>query len=165
MHLLLLRHAEAEPPREPDFERELTPAGIEQAKMVGRYITRRRVHPQLILTSPYQRTIQTGYYAGEAMGAGEIQIEPFLASGMTPETAFAELAAYAEVDCLLVVGHQPDMGYLFAELVGPQDAYGHDFALATLAAVQVDVLAPGGASLEYFVSWEKMRAVVTPPRR
>jgi phosphohistidine phosphatase len=158
MHLLLLRHAEAEPMVRTDAERVLTPKGMEQAALAGDYCRRHGLRPDLILTSPYRRTVQTGEIVAAAMRDVPVQADPFLASGMEPDMAFEARRAYGHLGCLLLVGHQPDLGLLLAALLGVKDAANLPFKLATLAGLRIDRFASYGGSLELFVPLSLMQA-------
>src|SRR3954467_11877205 len=65
----LLRHAEAEP-GSPDEARKLTPKGEEQARNAGLALARLGVKPDLCLTSPRVRAVQTAELACEPGGRG-----------------------------------------------------------------------------------------------
>ena len=156
MLLYLLRHADAEGVRTTDQARELTPEGQRQAGAVGAFCKRQGVGPELILASPYRRTVQTAEAVARALGGVTLQHEPFLASGMDPQAAFDGLQGYGWAGSLLLVGHQPDIGQLAASLLGLNDAGGMDVGKATLIGIEVDRPAPYGGSLRFFVPAEMM---------
>ena len=108
MFLYLFRHAEAVSVASSDAARVLTEKGVKQAKEVGRFCLKNRLLPELILTSPYCRSEQTArLFAEEINQPNSVLIAPFLACGMDPETALAELADYKELDSVMIVGHEP----------------------------------------------------------
>ena len=156
MLLYLLRHADSVGVRTTDHARELTPEGKRQAEAVGAFCQRQGLGPDLVLASPYRRTVQTAEAVARALGGVTLQNEPFLASGMEPQTAFDGLQAYGWAGSLLLVGHQPDIGQLAASLLGINDAGGMSVGKATLIGVEVDRLAPYGGSLRFFVPVEMM---------
>ena len=156
MLLYLLRHADAAGVRTTDQARELTPEGERQAEKVGAYCRRQGFDPELVLASPYRRTVQTAEAVARALGGVTLQNEPFLASGMDPQKAFDGLQAYGWAGSLLLVGHQPDIGQLAASLLGISDAGGIPVSKATLIGLEVDRLAPYGGSLQFFVPVEMM---------
>ena len=151
MRLLLLRHAEAEPAVHSDAERVLTAKGMEQAAQAGEYCRLQELRPDLILTSPYARTVQTGEIVAAAIENVPTQADQFLASGMEPADAMEGLRSYGHLGCLLVVGHQPDLGLLTAALLGLRGADNVPFKLATLVSLRVDRFGSSGGSLEFFV--------------
>ena len=150
MRLYLLRHAEAVDHAASDAARELTARGLEQARTVGTFCLKHALRPDLILTSPYRRAVQTAELAAAALDQSA-QIAPFLASGMTPETALDELRAYQRFASVMLVGHQPDFGRLIATLLGSRNEAALPVGKASLASLEVDRLLPGGASLRFFL--------------
>ncbi len=149
MTLYLLRHAEASDRAPSDAARELTALGSEQAQNVGAFCKRRGIKPSLVLTSPFKRAVQTASLAAAPLGLTP-QTTPFLASGMTTEDALFELTAYKQFASVMIVGHQPDLGQLAATLLGLRpDALPVD--KASLICLEVERLAPGGASLQFFL--------------
>jgi phosphohistidine phosphatase len=109
----LLRHAEAEP-GSPDEARKLTPKGEEQARSAGLALARLGVKPDLCLTSPRVRAVQTAELACEPLGV-QVTIEPRLSGGpFDPE----ELAA--GVGEVLLVGHDPDFSMAVHDMTGAQ---------------------------------------------
>lgn len=152
MELYLLRHAEAEADAASDRERRLTPKGEGQARAVGEFCRRQSIRPDLVLTSPYRRTVQTAGLVAEALGgACPVQETAFLASGMTPHTAFAELRAYQKFNRLMIIGHQPDLGQLSAALLGLMSPENMPVGKATLTGIVIGYLGPRGGSLEFFL--------------
>jgi phosphohistidine phosphatase len=157
MRLFLLRHADAESMSTSDAARELSPLGLAQARTVGEFCVARKIFPKLLLTSPYRRTVQTAEMVAQALElAGGPQPEPFLASGMEPDTGLRELQAFGWAESLMIVGHQPDLGSLAAALLGLTDAGSVHFRKATLLGMQVDRLVPYGGSLAFAVPVELM---------
>jgi phosphohistidine phosphatase len=109
----LLRHAEAEP-GSPDEARKLTPKGEEQARSAGLALARLGVKPDLCLTSPRVRAVQTAELACEPLGV-PVTIEPRLSGGpFDPE----ELAT--GVGEVLLVGHDPDFSMAVHDMTGAQ---------------------------------------------
>ncbi len=60
-YLTIVRHAEAEPLRNlhSDFERSLTECGIGQAKQISRKTAQNILRPEMLVSSPAQRAVQT----------------------------------------------------------------------------------------------------------
>ena len=150
MNLYLLRHAEAVDHADGDAARELTPRGLEQARQVGVFCHRHDLTPELILSSPYRRAAQTAGLLA-APFSQTVQTAPFLASGMHPATALTELRAYARLQSLFLVGHQPDLGLLATTLLGLTNSENLSLGKASLLCLKLGHLAPGGASLKFFL--------------
>lgn len=150
MKLYVLRHAEAVDHAPTDAARELTARGLEQARAVGTFCQRHGLTPELVLTSPYRRAVQTAELFAAAFGQTPQQAS-FLASGMRDSTALNELRAYKRFDSVVIVGHQPDLGDLIAVLLGLPASENFPVGKASLTCLEVERLAPGGASLRFFL--------------
>lgn len=111
MKVVLVRHAEAAP-GDPDELRTLTPAGREQARLLGERLRRDGVEPDAVLTSPLLRARETAV----GLGLGEPEPVEALAPGANAEDVKAAVAGRG--DTVVVVGHQPDCGLITAELRG-----------------------------------------------
>jgi phosphohistidine phosphatase SixA len=80
-----------------------------------------------------------------------MELAPFLACGMQPETALKELVAWANVASLMLVGHEPDLGLLIGDLLGMSRPGRIHVRKASLTLLALDQLASGAARLEMFV--------------
>lgn len=122
MELFIIRHAQAtyQSIDDTDKGRILADEGLVQAVKVGKYLKLMGMHPDLILTSPYRRTIETAHLISEYGDIATVQTEEWLASGMSPDTAITELSAYKSFNSVVVIGHQPDLGYLIEKLDATQ---------------------------------------------
>ena len=114
MRVFLVRHAEAADGH-PDDLRELTPAGREDARALGKQLAADGVQPAALLTSPLLRARQTGEELGRALGVAP-EPDERLAPGATTAGLRAAVAGRGEM--VVVVGHQPDCGRIAAELTG-----------------------------------------------
>lgn len=114
MELFIIRHAQASYSGiiESDFERPLTPTGHIQAKELGTYLKEQKMQPELILASPYARAQETAKLIAEHADVQPPITEIWLAPGMRPESAIAELQSYSGFSRIAIVGHQPDLSYL-----------------------------------------------------
>ena len=87
--LYLIRHAEAVPPGDPNYEdddRPLTPAGRVTARGLGAALAAKGIKFDAVLTSPLPRAKQTAeeLLAGYGEGAAELQEMDELAPGEKP---------------------------------------------------------------------------------
>lgn len=114
MELILWRHAEAEF-GEPDEGRALTGKGHKQAWKIADWLDRNLPDSCRILVSPATRTVQTA----ETLGR-KFKIHPDLA----PDKSAQELLAAANWpdsrEPVLIVGHQPTLGLVAAQLISGQ---------------------------------------------
>ena len=150
MTLYLLRHAEAEDRAPTDSARQLTAHGLDQARRVATFCQRHNLRPDLVLTSPYRRAVQTAELFAAAFDQTP-QPAPFLTSGMHPADALDELRAYERFASLLLVGHQPDLGLLITALLGLESEDNFPVGKASLTCLKVNQLSPGGGSLRFFL--------------
>lgn len=137
--LWLLRHAEAEPHgTRPDAQRRLTDRGEQQARAAGVAIERLAVAFDLVLYSPKVRARATAQLAGEGWSHAQRELlteHPPLASGFDARQALDALAAVPAQDGrLLLVGHEPDLSGVVAELNGGRI----DLKKGGLAVVRLD---------------------------
>ncbi len=116
MQIYLLRHGIAEPssPGLSDPERALTPEGKKRLRSVLRVAKAAGVQPELIMTSPYRRAVETAEIAAKTLGyKQELVQSSALRPGCAPEEAWDELRALqAGGERLLLSGHEPLFGYL-----------------------------------------------------
>jgi len=136
MTIGFLRHAEAEDGAGTDFERRLTPKGIEQAAKVGKFCLRAGFLPDLIVTSPVVRARQTARIVAQKTGCDLVE-GSWLACGMEPGDCLQKITAYSQMNFILLVGHEPDFSKAIARLVGLVDPYCLKIRKASLAIVDV----------------------------
>jgi phosphohistidine phosphatase len=147
MKLILIRHAEAIDREEGIVEanRYLTPAGRDFFRKTARTLRDRKLSPDLILTSPLLRAVQTADILAEALDYRG----PLLAvEELEPGCGLAELRQlldrHPQARELVMVGHEPDFGTMVGELLDLP----HGFAFKKGTAVKLTVapkrLAGGG---------------------
>ena len=117
MDLILWRHAEAEAEREglADLDRALTSKGERQAQRMGEWLNQRIAHSTRILVSPALRCQQTAQalsrsFKTMAALAPDATVEAVLKAARWPHSA----------EPVLVVGHQPTLGLVAAQLLADQ---------------------------------------------
>ena len=145
MILSFLRHAEAEPSAESDFERRLTTRGLAQAAKAGKFLRRAGLVPDVILTSPVVRALQMANQLDRA------PIESsWLACGMKTETLLRELFPHLEKSAVLLVGHEPDFSEAIGALLGaaPQAIR---IRKASLTALELQEAKPASAELQFLI--------------
>lgn len=149
MLLYFLRHADASPDAGSDFDRVLTPKGLEQAEKVGKFCTRCGLAPEIILTSPVVRARQTAEIVASRLGGVELIHCHWLACGMSPETCLSELKGFERFSSLLLVGHEPDFGETLAALIDLNCPSGLKVRKASLSAVEIPHLKPAVGELQF----------------
>jgi phosphohistidine phosphatase len=112
VRVYLVRHAEADPGH-PDELRPLTPAGAEQARLLGERLA--GVSPRAVLSSPLLRARETAAAIARAADL-EVLIDERLAPGASVASLLSAVEGHEQP--VVVVGHQPDCGEIVAGLRG-----------------------------------------------
>ena len=151
MRLYLLRHALAVPGGTPgysqDAHRPLTDEGRAQALEVGAGLKRLKINPDLVVTSPYVRAVQTAEQAARALGFRRgIKELAALRSEAKPSDTSDALAAFAGHERLLLVGHEPHLSAWIAELVAGRGGMQCLMKKAGVACVDVERVPPPSGS-------------------
>ena len=141
--LWLLRHGDAEPhgTRE-DSERRLTERGEGQAHAAGVALGRLQASFDAVLCSPKTRARRTAELAAEHWSAqqrGLLTVHPPLAGDFDARQALAELSGLPPDGRLLLVGHEPDLSGVVADLTGAR----LDLKKGGLAVVRLESAAGG----------------------
>ena len=122
MELILLRHGKAEDSHpQGDGARALVDKGRKQARRAGRILKAADGAPEIVLTSPLQRAVQTAEEFCHGAGIPGPVLQGWLACGCMPATALAELAAFHDFKRVAIVGHEPDFSRIIQWCLG---AYG-----------------------------------------
>lgn len=119
MELIVLRHGKAEDSHpEGDFPRQLVEKGRRQSRDAALTLRSAGLLPDLVLTSPLVRARQTAEEFCEAAGLTPPIVVPWLAAGMSAETALNELVGFREFNRVAITGHEPDLSELIQWLIG-----------------------------------------------
>jgi len=118
MQLYFLRHGEADWPgwTQPDDERPLTDFGKKEVRQVAKFLDRLRVKPDLIVTSPLPRALQTAEIAAEELKTKLRQDE-----ALEPGFGISELSTVLKrhrSKVLMLAGHEPDFSSVISALTG-----------------------------------------------
>ncbi|MBD0325317.1 MAG: histidine phosphatase family protein [Pyrinomonadaceae bacterium] len=136
--LFLLRHAKSswQDASLPDFERPLNKRGRRAAPLIGKFMRREKLRPQLILCSPAERARQTIALVEEAAA---LKAELRYDERIYEATAARLRAVVAEIDeeasGALLVGHNPGMEELLEFLTGEV----RHMPTAALAHITLDI--------------------------
>ena len=148
MDLLLLRHADALESAASDLARPLSPKGHRQAAEVAQRLQTSTHQPSLILSSPALRTMETATVVASVLKLKVISC-PWALPGMSPEAAIEALASYRASDRVLLVGHQPDISVLAAQLLGLP--HPDRLCVGKASLMHLNLISSGVAALESFV--------------
>ena len=157
MLLLLNRHAaaaERDPNQWPDDSlRPLTDKGRKVQSEVGRFLRKRDVAPQLVLTSPWLRARQT---ADILVEASRIAQPPVPCDPLADDPDLLSLTdhlGHQPPDAIVaMVGHSPWMEELAGILLGGSgSSLRIDFPKSGVMGIELDELAPGSGELRFFL--------------
>ncbi len=154
MQIYLLRHgiAEAGKPGAPDSERVLVPEGRKKLREVLKAARSAGVSPSLIVSSPYKRAVETAEIAAIALGyQAEIAQSAALVPDSMPHKVWAEIRTLQDQESILLAGHEPLFGLLFAYLLDAPSLL-VDFKKGGLARIDIETFAsqPRGV-LRWFI--------------
>lgn len=121
--LLLLRHSKTERPEpgERDRDRKLTPRGRADAPLIGAYMARHRLIPDLVLVSPAQRTLETGALVAAALSKSPRVAKDERIYNAATQTLADLIRETGDARTLLVIGHNPGLHDLATALIGSGD--------------------------------------------
>ncbi len=150
MHIYLLRHGIAAPANEEnqfsDAKRALTPEGVTKMREVSAGLKKLGVTFDLVASSPLLRAKETADIVVEGLKIKEPtrewkQLEP----DRSVEELISQLQKHQQKSSVLLVGHQPFMGFLASYLVFGSDKVSLAFKKGGICCVQVDELPPKSA--------------------
>ena len=123
--LLLLRHAKTEraDPGQRDRDRKLTKRGRDDAAVIGAYMARHGLTPDLALVSPAKRAQETWALLAPAFAKAPRLFNEEHIYNATTEALFKIISETRSAHSLVVVGHNPGL---------------HDVAVALIASDDVD---------------------------
>jgi phosphohistidine phosphatase len=118
LKLYFLRHGDADWPgwQRPDEERPLTPEGKEKMRRTAKFLADRGISPQVILSSPLPRALQTAELMAAALRM-EVVIDPRLGPGFGHE-ALAQIISERAPEDIMLVGHEPGFSLAVWDLTG-----------------------------------------------
>jgi len=124
--LILLRHAKTERAEagERDRDRKLTKRGRADAPLIGTYMARHGLIPELAVVSPAQRTQETWALLAPALGKVPRVVNDERIYNAGAEILIAVIGETRAARSLLVVGHNPSL---------------HDVAVQLIAAGNVEI--------------------------
>lgn len=143
MRLYLMRHGVAEDAAfgESDYDRALTPRGVEKLRGQAEALAKLAWPVGALVTSPLVRARQTADLIAPAFGLTPTE-DDRLGLGATPED-YAAVAVAAGAEHALLVGHQPDIETVVYTLTGGAVRV----RKGSIAVVDVHAWRPGGARL------------------
>ena len=152
MQLYIVRHGIAidreDPQCPPDPERFLTEDGVEKTKQVAKGVANVAAIPDLMLSSPYVRALQTAELFAKALEYPKEKIRKtdFLLPGAESLQLFRELSRDKDSSVVFVFGHAPHLDDLIATALNSKH---HITSLkkAGVALLELKRIVPPGGEL------------------
>lgn len=141
-----MRHGEARQGG-PDFDRELTIAGVEGVNATARVAVERNVRPGRVISSPLVRARQTATIMMEAL---KLEGQPEFSKALIPSgspAGVADLLSQLDGDEVMLVTHEPLAGKFISYLSDERASMG----TAALACLTADVPARHLGMLEWII--------------
>lgn len=119
MKICILRHAEAEPrgPSVAEGARKLTAKGRRQLRAVLKQAREGGIEPQVILSSPWVRAVETAAAAREAFACEQVIETKALLPDVAPSHVWSEIRSLRPLKEIMVVGHEPHLSRFAAFLL------------------------------------------------
>ena len=137
--LYLLRHAKSSwnDPDLADFDRPLNERGLVAAPFMGRLIASKNYMPDLIISSPARRAIETAELVHESAGPDNAEIKLVeRVYESSPQTLLTIIAALDDAaGSALLVGHNPGMEGVIRLLTGRSET----MPTAALAVIDLNI--------------------------
>ena len=166
MQVLIVRHAIAEDriafakTGRDDNERPLTEAG--RTRMERAAVGLRTAVPELsvIASSPLTRALETAAILGGVFGGTRVEEIPALSPGGAPDDVVRWLRDRADLACVALVGHEPDLSELAAYLLLDDATPFVQFKKGGACLMEfVGPVAAGHATLRWLLQPKHLRAL------
>lgn len=149
MILYFLRHGKAGSPRPTnDDARELTDRGRAALRAAAPLWRRLNLRPDVVISSPLPRGLQTAELFCEAVGG-----EPITDDGLRPGASWGQLAramaAHPDARRVMFVGHEPDLSSAIVHLTGAASVRMRKGGLACLEFYGIPE--PGGGEIAWLL--------------
>ena len=162
MELYIVRHGIAVDREDPncpaDPERFLTSEGMEKTRQVAKGVAEVAALPDLMLSSPYLRAVQTAELFAEALEYPKQKIakSDLLLPGAESLQLFRELAKNKELSTIFVFGHAPHLDDVIATAVGTNH-HVSSLKKAGVALVELKRLVPPSGELVWLATPKLLR--------
>jgi phosphohistidine phosphatase len=156
--IFLVRHADAGDPSEwigPESQRPLSEKGIKQASRLAAVLLDSKLHLDSIRTSPARRCAETAAILAAALDV-DAAVDERLATGPGLAQLHELFGERGKISKLMIVGHEPQLAALVAELTGIRN-----ISIEKGAALRIDLsreIAEGAGRLVWFAPPALFRA-------
>jgi len=163
MRLHIVRHGIAiatnDPKCPPDAKRALTAEGVKKTQQAMRGLRVLGVEPEVLLTSPYLRALQTAELAADVLKypVDKIRHSDALLPGTPPANLFKELAK-VRADEVMCFGHAPHVDLAIAHALGSRSSI-TALKKAGAARLEIETLNPARGFLVWLFTAKALRAL------
>jgi phosphohistidine phosphatase len=149
MELYILRHAEAVDLNEVesglDADRCLTSDGKIKLRLYAKSMKCLGINLDLIYSSPYKRAMETADIIADVLGYKKnIEKCDYLLPGGDHQHLFNLLKKHIDQPSVLLVGHEPSLGYLASILISGKKGYNIHFKKCGLCLIEINEFPPKG---------------------
>jgi phosphohistidine phosphatase len=163
MQVILFRHGPAgrrDSRRWPDDAlRPLTARGRERTRRAARGLGTLLARQPLVFTSPFKRARQTADILADELLVTAITPEAALEPGASPARLLQHLAKAKSDQCVVMVGHEPDLGALAGSLLTGRKTALPLKKSGACAIHFVGPVEPGAGRLDWFLTPRVLRRV------
>jgi phosphohistidine phosphatase len=143
MKIYLVRHGIAEPlgesNRYQDLRRSLTPEGVKKMREVSLGLEALGVESGLVVSSPLIRAKETAEIVAEVLKyTAPVEIWDELAPEASARQTFGKLQSCERRDSVVLVGHQPHLGFLASLLVFGDDSLSLDLKKGSVCCIEAE---------------------------
>ncbi|HTY36405.1 MAG TPA: phosphohistidine phosphatase SixA [Bacteroidota bacterium] len=142
-----------------DDERPLTPEGRAKMARAAKGLTKLLSSPTIIFTSPLPRAQQTAMLIAKAFRAEEkVEVIKELSPGGSTKAILGVLSNQRPNAEVVLVGHEPDLGYLASYLLG-LDAPVIEFKKGAVCAIKMKAIGKGKGTLVWHLQPRQLRHI------
>jgi phosphohistidine phosphatase len=162
MDLYIVRHGIAidheDPKCPPDPERYLTEEGMDKTRQVAKGIAALGITPDLLISSPYVRAMQTAEIFASALDYSKQKIRrtDLLLPGAESSALFRELAKDKQSSTVFLFGHTPHLDELIAAAFASKHPI-TSLKKAGVAALRLKRISPPSAELLWLATPRLLR--------
>jgi phosphohistidine phosphatase len=137
-HLFILRHAKSrwDQPHLADFDRPLNERGLNAAPFMGEFIAKQKIVPDVFLSSPAKRAMQTAQLVKDSSGLNaplRFDDRIYEASPLSLLQVISEVED--PISSIMLIGHNPGIEGMIRILTGQSEA----MPTAALALIDLDI--------------------------
>ncbi len=157
MKLIIVRHGAAveRGAGVSEEQRYLTPEGRAYCRKTSRTMARKGIEPDLILSSPLVRAVQTADILAEAIAyAGPVAVTDDLSPGFDPEALRRLVRNYHQAKERVIVGHEPDLSGVVSSLLSLPN--GFSFRKGSAFKLTIDTTFARPATFKWLAAGKKL---------